>query len=302
MNRDMLKKQNKALYINDTRRHIFNYPVIYPVLIMSCILADGLTLFSLIDQFLKQSQNMSYVITAAVAGVLNIAAVLLAACLHNEEFTPRVKKTLAGMIIGVFLLFFTSVFVLRVASMEQMYGSNNEDLGINIQTGVETQNTYATDEDDFNASIAQIILAVILGLEPLGTSVLCFYIGYEQSPKRKREYINAEQIADLEKAIDNDKVMITELKADMAFDRIGYDNMQYEQTYALIIQLKEQALVKARKKLAEDDATPEGITHLMEGGYKEQSDKAAKVAEPDGSAIETQTTNEVANKRIKSIA
>lgn len=302
MNRDMLKKQNKALYINDTRRHIFNYPVIYPVLIMSCILADGLTLFSLIDQFLKQSQNMSYVITAAVAGVLNIAAVLLAACLHNEEFTPRVKKTLAGMIIGVFLLFFTSVFVLRVASMEQMYGSNNEDLGINIQTGVETQNTYATDEDDFNASIAQIILAVILGLEPLGTSVLCFYIGYEQSPKKKREYINAEQIADLEKAMDNDKVMITELKADMAFDRIGYDNMQYEQTYALIIQLKEQALVKARKKLAEDDATPEGITHLMEGGYKEQSDKAAKVAEPDGSAIETQTTNEVANKRIKSIA
>lgn len=302
MNRDMLKKQNKALYINDTRRHIFNYPVVYPALIMSCILADGLTLFSLIDQFLKQSQNMSYVITAAVAGVLNIAAVLLAACLHNEEFSPRAKKTLAGMIIGVFLLFFTSVFVLRVASMEQMYGSNNEDLGITIQTGVDTQDAYASEEDDFEASLAQIILAVILGLEPLGTSVLCFYIGYEQSPKRKREYIDAEQITDLEKAIDTDKVMITELKADMSFDRAGYDNMQYEQIYALIVQLKEQAIVKARKKLAEHDATPEGVTHLMEGGFKEQSKQAAEATEANGSVAETKETNEVASKRIKSIA
>lgn len=302
MNRDMLKKQNKALYINDTRRHIFNYPVVYPALIMSCILADGLTLFSLIDQFLKQSQNMSYVITAAVAGVLNIAAVLLAACLHNEEFSPRAKKTLAGMIIGVFLLFFTSVFVLRVASMEQMYGSNNEDLGITIQTGVDTQDAYASEEDDFEASLAQIILAVILGLEPLGTSVLCFYIGYEQSPKRKREYIDAEQITDLEKAIDTDKVMITELKADMAFDRAGYDNMQYEQIYALIVQLKEQAIVKARKKLAEHDATPEGVTHLMEGEFKEQSKQAAEATEANGSVAETKETNEVASKRIKSIA
>lgn len=302
MNRDMLKKHNKALYINDTRRHVFNYPVIYPALIAGCILADGLTLFSLIDQFLKQSQNMSYVITAAVAGVLNIAAVLLAACLHNEEFTPRTKKTLAGLIIAVFLLFFTSVFGLRVSSMEQMYGSNNENLGITIQTGVDTQDPYAVDEDEFEASLAQIILAVILGLEPLGTSVLCFYIGYEQSPKRKREFIDAEQITDLEKAIDTAKVMITELKADMAFDRTGYDNMQYEQTYALIIQLKEQALVMARKKLAEHDATPEGITYLMESGYVKQSEKAVEVVESADSATEKKATNEVINNKLKSIA
>lgn len=305
MNRDMLKKQNKTLYNNDTHRTIFNYKAIYMALILGCIIADGITLFSLIDMFLKQSVAMSRVITVAIAGVLNIAAYLLAACLHNEEFTPRTKKTLAGMIIAVFLLFFTSVFVLRVASMEQMYGSNDENLGITIQTGEETQDAYAVDEDEFEASLAQIILAVILSLEPLGTSVLCFYIGYEQSPKRKREYLDAMQILEIEKAIDTDKVMITELKEDMVFDRIGYDNMQYEQTYALIIQLKEQALIKARKKLAEHDATPEGITYLMEGGYKEQAKQTAEVAEvaePDGSVTEKKETTEVTTKRIKSIA
>lgn len=302
MNREMLKKQNKTLYSNDTHRTIFNYKVVYMVLIAGCILADGITLFSLIDMFLKQSVAMSRVITIAVAGVLNIAAYLLAACLHNEEFTPRTKKTLAGMIIAVFLLFFTSVFVLRVASMEQMYGSNNEDLGITIQTGVDAEDVYTAEGDEFKASVAQIILAIILGLEPLGTSVLCFYIGYEESPKRKKEYFDAMHVLEIEKAIDTDKVMITELKADMAFDRAGYDNMQYEQIYALIIQLKEQAIVKARKKLAEHDATPEGVTHLMEGGFKEQSKQAAEATESDGSVAGIKETNEVASKRIKSIA
>lgn len=302
MNRDMLKKHNKASYLNDTRRHIFNYPLIYPVLIFACILADGLTLFSLIDQFLKQSQYMSFVITGAVAGVLNIAAVLLAACLHNEEFTPRTRKTLAGMIIAVFLLFFTSVFGLRIASMEQMYGSNNEDLGITIQSSVDTEDTYAAEGESFEASPGQLLLAIILGLEPLGTSILCFYIGYEQSPKRKRAYLNEDQIIELEKAIDTDEVMITELEADMEFDRDAYDLMQFEQTCAVMMRLKERAMVRARKKLAEHDATPEGISYLMEGGYLKQSDKAADEAEPDDTASEKDGDNNVTNKKIKTIA
>lgn len=302
MNRNILKKSNKTLYKNDIRHHIFNFPGFYQLLILGAIGSDFVTLFSLIDIFLKQSQTMSYVITAAVAGVLNVSSVLLAACLHNEEFTPHAKKILAGMIIAVFSLFFTAVFGLRIASMEQMYASNKEDLNIQIQTNVDTQNTYAADDEEFKASLPQIILAVILGLEPLGTSVLCFYIGYEQSPKRKREYLDADQIIELEKAIDNDKVMINELKADMEFDRVGYDHMQYEQTCAVIGQLKEQALVKARKKLAEYDATPEGITYLMEGGYMKQPETAAVTAEPIDSAAKNQEPSDISNKKIKSIA
>lgn len=285
MNRKLLSKHNKTLYTLDTRRHIFNYPVVYPALIVACITADGLTLFSLIDQYLKQSQYMSIVITVAVAGVLNIAAVLLAACVQNERFASRTKKVLSGLIVTVFLLFFTAVFGLRIASMEQMYASNDDNLKISIQTSVDVQDASAEDEEEFKASLAQIILAVILGLEPLGTSVLCFYIGYEQSPKRKREYYDADQIIELEKAIDNDKVVITELKADMEFDLSGYDHMQYERTCTVIDQLKEIAMVKARKKLAECDATPDGVSYLMEGGYRENKE-----------------SNDVTSKRIKSIA
>lgn len=273
MDRNILKKQEITLYKHDTIRHIFSYAGVYYLLIAACITADSITLFSLIDLFLKQSQTMSFVITGAVAGILNIAAVLLAACLHNEEFTPRAKKGLAGLIVAVFLLFFSSVFILRVASMEQMYGSNSNDLGIAIQgTNVE-QSGYTIEEEDFEPTVGQIILAVILGLEPLGTSTLCFYIGYEQSPKRKRRYLMDMHRIELEEAIDHDRTIIEELTADMAFDLDAYDEEQLGGIVAEIIQQGELAKNAAIRKLSEHDGTPEGVSYLMEGDYQKQNKK-----------------------------
>lgn len=270
MDRNMLKKQETIMYKHDTRRHVFNYPGVYQLLIVACIAADGITLFSLIDLFLKQSQTMSVVITLAVAGVLNIAAVLLATCLHNEDFAPRVRRMLAALIIGVFVLFFTAVFTLRVASMEQMYGSNSNDLEITIQSDTTGQYGYSEEEEAFQPTVGQIVLAIILGLEPLGTSTLCFYIGYEQSPGRKRRYLKDLHRIELEEAIDRDKIMFEELRADMAFDLDAYDEQQLKDMVAVTIQQGERAKNTAIRKLAEHDGTPEGVSHLMEGEYLKQ--------------------------------
>lgn len=296
MNRNLLKKQKTIQYKHDTRRHVFNYPGVYQLLIAACIAADGITLFSLIDLFLKQSQAMSIVITSAVAGVLNIAAVLLAACLHNEEFTLRMKKIFAGLLIAVFTLFFTAVFILRIASMEQMYGSNSNDLGITIQDNTVGQSGYYEEEEVFDPTVGQIILAVILGLEPLGTSILCFYIGYEQSPGRKRRYLKDCHNSELEEAIDYYKVMIAELKADMAFDLDAYDEEQLNDMVAVTIQQGELAKNTATRKLTEHDGTPEGVSHLMENEYLKK--KGAESADP----APTLPAEGTAFNRVKSIA
>lgn len=298
MDYNMLKKQETVLYKNDSRRHIFNYPGVYQLLIVACIVADSITLFSLIDLFLKQAVVMSYVITGAVAGVLNIAAVLLAACLHNEEFTLRVKKILSGLIIAVFTLFFTAVFTLRVASMEQMYGSNSTDLGITIQRDTVDQIGYGTTEEEFEPTVGQIILAVILGLEPLGTSILCFYIGYEQSPACKRRYLVKNNNIDLIEAIDHDKVMIEELKADMTFDLEAYDEDQFNNIVAVIIQQGDIAKNVANRKLAEHEGTPEGVTYLIEGDNLKQEQNGD--AEVGGSV--SITPDNISLSREKSIA
>ena len=299
MDRSILKKQEATLYKNDTRRNVFQWPGVYQLLIAACIAADGITLFSLIDMFLKQSVTMSRVITIAVAGVLNIAAVLLASCLHNEDFTLRTKITLAGLILGVFLLFFGATFTLRVASMEQMYGSNSNSLDITIQNSTGEQNAYVAEEQEFKPTVGQIILAVILGLEPLGTSILCFYIGYEQSPKRKRYYLLTKQKKDIEEAIDHDKVMLEELKADLKFDLDAYDKEQFDNFVAIVVQLGEHAKDVAHRKLTEHDGTPEGVSYIMEGGYLNQNNKGN---ESDDSAHFSAETNAGTNKRIKSIA
>lgn len=299
MDRKMLKKQEAALYKNDTRRNVFQWPGVYQLLIAACIAADGITLFGLIDMFLKQSVTMSRVITIAVAGVLNIAAVLLSSCLHNEDFTPRTKKILAGLILGVFLLFFSATLTLRVASMEQMYGSNSNSLGITILNSTGEQSAYAAEEEEFEPAVGQIILAVILGLEPLGTSILCFYIGYEQSPKRKRHYLLAKQKIDIEEAVDQGKVMLEELNADIEFDLDAFDKEQFNDIVSITVQKGELAKVAALRKLSEHDGTPEGVSYLMEGDYLHQNKKGAVY---DDSAHFSTEANTETNNRIKSIA
>ena len=297
MNDSMLKKQENALYRNDTCRHMFNYPGVYQLLVIGCISADGITLYSLIDLFLKQSQIMSVVITVAVAGVLNIAAVLLAACLHHEEFSQRVKKIYASLLISIFTLFFTAVFILRVASMEQMYGSNSNDLGIALQNDGGDLAAYSTEEEEFDPTVGQSVLAGILGLEPLGTSVLCFYIGYEQSPRRKRRHLIELQMIELEEAIAHDKVMIDELMVDLKFDLDTYDEEQLKNKIALTVQQGEIGKNDAVRKLTEHDGTPEGVSHLMEGEYLRQN----KDAEEGTSASAGPAGEENFNK-VKSIA
>lgn len=299
MDRSILKKQETALYKNDSRPNVFHWPGVYQFLILACIAADGITLFSLIDTFLKQSVTMSRVITIAVAGVLNIAAVLLSSCLHNDDFTPTIKKMLASVILGVFLMFFSATFVLRVASMDEMYRSNSNSLGIAIQDSIGGEFAYTAEQEEFEPTIGQIILAVILGLEPLGTSILCFYIGYEQSPKRKRSYLLTKQRIDIEEAIDHDKVVLEELNADMEFDLYAYDKEQLDDIIAIITQRGEIAKVIALRKLSEHDGTPEGVSYLMEGDYQYENKREDEF---NNSGHFSAEVNGKADNRIKSIA
>ena len=293
MDRSIFTKHEDKLYKLDTRQHMFQYPGVYQLLSLACIGADSFTLFSLIDLFFKQTVSMSMVITIAVAGVLNITAVLLAACLRNTELSLRMKKVFCTLLISIFILFFSATFSLRIASQEQMYGTS-DDLDITIQS--ESFEQIAA-EEEFKPSLAQTILAVILGLEPLGTSILCFYLGFEQSAERKRKHQEAQNLMEAEELIDHYKVMVEELRNDLDFDLESYDEELYTEMIAIIIQYGELAKNKAIRKLSEHDGTPEGISYLMEGEYLKQK----KGAEYTDSASAVPANEEVTTK-IKSIA
>lgn len=294
MNRSILTKQENARYKGE-RLHILQKKGICELFILACIVADAVTLFSVFDLIITQQPRITWVITITVAAAMNIAPMLLAACLRNEELTKSMKKVLCVLLGCLFFSLFVATFALRYSSQEDLFAGDTSKPLI--------QNEAVIDgEDGFKPTAAQIIVSIILGLEPLATSICSFVLAYEVAPKRKRRHLYDLQKIELEEAIDHDKVMLEELIADMAFDLDDYDQKQFEEAVDIHIQKGELAKNTSIRKLTEHDASPEGVTYLMEGEYMKQSEETAEVAESNSSATENKENHEVTDKRIKSIA
>lgn len=294
MNRTILTKQENARYKGE-RLHILQKKGVCELFILACICADAVTLFSVFDLIITQQPRITWVITITVAAAMNIAPMLLAACLRNEELTKRMKNVLCALLGCLFFSLFVATFSLRYSSQEDLFAGGTNDPLIQSESVIDG-------EGEFNPTAAQIIVSIILGLEPLATSICSFVLAYEVAPKRKRRHLYDLQKIELEKAIDHDKVMLEELIADMTFDLDDYDQKQFEEAVAIHIQKGELAKNTSIRKLSEHDASPEGVTYLMEGEYMKQSEETVEVAESNGSATESKETNEVTYKRIKSIA
>lgn len=266
MDREILKCHENERYKGE-RLHMLQYPGVCQLFILACIVADAFTLFSLFDLLLTQKVGITWVITITVAATMNITPMLLAACLRNEELSKPMKAVLCTVLSVLFLLLFSITFTLRFTSQEQLYDSSS-DLAIAIQNET-VEETVETDEETFKPTPAQNILAIILGCEPLATSICCFVLAYEASPVRKKQHLQAQQNVDLEEIIDQDRVMIQELEADLNFDLDEYDRRQYENGLELLELYGERAKNIAPRKLTEHEGTPESVSYLMEGGYLE---------------------------------
>lgn len=294
MNRIMLTKQENARY-NSLRLHILQYPGICLLFILACICADAFTLFSVFDLILTQQKEITWVITITVASAINLAPMLLAANLRNEELTKGAKAVVCTFLACLFIILFVMTFSLRYASQELLYGSSS-DLGILLQ-GEAIQNGAVTGEA-FEPTAAQRILAIILGFEPCATSICSFVLSYEVSPKRKRRHLGNLQITNLEEEMDKCKVMLAAVKESMEFDLEEYDRNQYEAFRAVLIQQGELAKNTAIRKLTEHIKTPEAVSFLMEGEYM-KDDKNAETADSASVPISMDVEN---RENVKNIA
>lgn len=146
-----------------------------------------------------------------------------------------------------------------MASQESFYDASSEEISVGNEDFEES------DEGKFEPTLAQIILAVLMGLEPLGTSVCTFVLSLEVSQEAKKKRKRELERIKLEKELDECKIMRDELLADMDFDLNEYDREQFEKMVALILKQGEFAKVHSIRKLAENDGTPEGISELLEG-------------------------------------
>ena len=224
---------------------------------VSCLFLPVL-LYTIFDIMLKQRPSLTLVITVMVATVLNMTPMIAAVCINNQEYTKQ-KKIAVCTILGIlFITFFCATFALRMASQESFYDASSEEISVGNEDFEES------DEEKFEPTLAQTILAVLMGLEPLGTSVCTFVLSLEVSQEAKKKRKRELERIKLEKELDECKIIRDELLADMDFDLKEYDREQFEKIAALILKQGEFAKVRSIRKLAENDGTPEGISELLE--------------------------------------
>ncbi len=276
MNKGIFKKQENAMYGNE-RLHILQYPGVREFFILCCIGADAFTLFTVFDILLTENMMLTLVITITVAAAMNIIPMLLAACLWNKTLNKVMRKFLCSVLITLFTVLFIATFGLRFASRDLLFQSTAGLDSYSLELSNEAGNDVGSSDskEDTGTTVAQDILAIILGLEPLATSGIAFVLSYEVSPYRKCRYINDLGKIELRAEIDSVKMMIRELTEDMAFDHETYDNARFNAKAAALRDMADQDVGKSRRLLAESEATPEAIEYIMENGWKKDAPNTA---------------------------
>lgn len=270
------------------------------VIILICIIADMATLYNIFELQMTQQQILTIIITVVIAGALNIAPVLLAVCLNDREDTSRLKSVQMTAFAGVFLLLFISTAILRWTSREDLFASESglvisggsdltghQSVSVDfIEVGVQNAGPRETDSQNPDrqktvpgggsslqeaaavpkgTTMAQNACALILLLEPLATSAVCFGLSYEKDPHRKKRQFLRLQNVRLRQERDGYQVQIAELEQELQeCDLAEYDKAQYDTMRKQIELYRQYFKIHARRRLAEKDGTADAATLLLE--------------------------------------
>ena len=116
--RRVRKRQNHAMVKAEIEKQnagqsFLQNPYVKNGIIVVCMIADMATLYSIFELQMTEQQILTVIITIVIAGALNIAPVLLALCLNDQEDRSGLKKMQMAAFSGVFLILFISTAILR---------------------------------------------------------------------------------------------------------------------------------------------------------------------------------------------
>ena len=126
--RRVRKRQNHAMVKAEIEKQnagqsFLQNPYVKNGIIVVCMIADMATLYSIFELQMTEQQILTVIITIVIAGALNIAPVLLALCLNDQEDRSGLKKMQMAAFSGVFLILFISTAILRWTSRQELFAS-----------------------------------------------------------------------------------------------------------------------------------------------------------------------------------
>lgn len=125
-----MTRRSKAMKKVKNYEIFIKRPFIKTIIIMICIIADSMTLFSILETYITQGFVYQLLITIVISGALNISPVLLANFLSDHNDHSTIKKTQIYSMIAIFVILFSITFSLRWVSRADIYASNSTNLSL----------------------------------------------------------------------------------------------------------------------------------------------------------------------------
>lgn len=247
---------------NINNNSFYKSPIVYFIVWIIAITTDATNMYELFDYYLSQTVLISVMITCICSICMNTLPTMVADLINDRDDKSKQKKVVLTVLVSLFTILQISVFTLRWVSRGDILTGSGEILNLGnsfVQTENQTSNT------------AQNVCALILGLEPLATSILLFAMKYESNPQSVKIKSTNLQIAKL-KDMRNQLILDNlEVSLDREHDFDSDDMSQMQSTLKKLESAKKEMKYYSNQLLAEKLKTADSVSYLLKGSKKEEN-------------------------------
>lgn len=233
-------------------------PVIISLtLILSAM--DAMTLYTVFDAVMVESQFIGIMYTFGIALLLNFIPLIMGKLLKDYFYKRNGTKLWSVISLSVvFVVLFATVFWLRFETRELNFSGIESSMTSTVNSAMSDSQT------DVNDAVS-ISLACLLGISPLITSIVNLYLGYMSTDPLKQEIAQRKDYA-LRLAERQGYLMACKKELEsFSTENFVFLEEEHKESYFKKLKAEEERLkVLARLKLAEALKNAEEITTVTD--------------------------------------
>lgn len=224
------------------------------LIIGGCVAADFATFYILFDQMFTQAEILNWLVAAVSAMAINMFPLLISLFLGNRGLS-NFERAAAAVFGLAFIAALSICFTIRLTSRDALFGMGDTLIRSSSLTETTEEAAY---------TVAQTATAVLMGIMPMLTSLICFGLTYKNPGREYIQKLRRQQI-DLKDRMNSLEVNIALLDQELENqDLDGFDAERFGQAVRTVELIRQYCQVVARRVLAEKLGTALAATKLME--------------------------------------
>lgn len=241
--------------------HLFSRNKWILLMVLIFIITDGIFIYQLISEYSYQSQFQSVFCAATFAIIIDTIPTVMANLLKVPE-KDKGHYIGIGALSAIVLAVFAVIFILRWNSQDVLYGVSNTQLSL-------LSDSLSGNTAEIGFTAGQCTMTILMGLEPIATSILAFCLGYFEHGRSDREYTKRIMNLRVKAELANVDANNLELQNEQSRNLVAYDSALKELEHD---DLRHQEYITKeyiKMQLAMAQGTPEALSNMMEAERKE---------------------------------